>query len=163
MNQCNKVYVIICDGPRYDIPGKLRQQWLQKIIPSVHIIVTDEDHDDDDSKGWAEKTKQVLGFAPDKVFSSEDYGQTYAKYLGSKHISFDPSRSQVKISGTAIRKNPYQNWEHLHPIVRAHYVKRIALVGAESCGKSTLGNSLAGLFSSYIVPEYGRFYWDAKQ
>ena len=163
MTQSHKVFVIICDGPRYDIPGALRLQWLQQIFPEADVLITPEDHADNDSFGWAEKTKQLLGFIPDKVFSSEDYGEPYARHLGSQHVSFDPRREQVPISGTAIRKDPYRYWEYLHPSVRAHYLKKIALVGAESCGKTTLGNALAKEFGAYIVPEYGRFYWDAKQ
>lgn len=160
---CDQVNIIVCDGPRYDIPGYVRQRWIETIFPAAHVFVVHEEHADDDSRGWAQKTKDVLGFIPHRVFTSEDYGAPYARWLGSEHVSFDPRRVQVHISGTMVRRDPYAQWEHLHPVVRAHYVKRVAFVGAESCGKSTLANGLARLFKTYVVPEYGRFYWEAKQ
>lgn len=42
-------------------------------------------------------------------------------------------------------------------------VKRVALVGAESSGKTTLAEQLAAALGTYMVPEYWRFYWDAKK
>ena len=39
---------------------------------------------------------------------------------------------------------------------------RIAFLGPESSGKTTLINTLAPLLDAFIVPEYFRFYWAAK-
>jgi HTH-type transcriptional repressor of NAD biosynthesis genes len=39
---------------------------------------------------------------------------------------------------------------------------RITLVGAESCGKTTLAKQLAGHYKSWWIPEYWRYYWEAK-
>jgi len=39
---------------------------------------------------------------------------------------------------------------------------RIVLVGAESCGKTTLAKQLAGHYQSWWVPEYWRYYWEAR-
>jgi NadR type nicotinamide-nucleotide adenylyltransferase len=163
MARADDVSVIVCDGPRYDIHGSLRQEWIQKIFPQVRVYLVEEQHADDDSEGWAARTRDVLGFIPDKVFTSEAYGDSYARWLGCEHVSFDPARAQVHVSGTMVRRDPYAHWADLHPLVRAYYVKRVALVGAESCGKSTLAAKLARSFRTYVVPEYGRYYWDAKQ
>ncbi len=43
-------------------------------------------YDPDDSNVWANVTKELLGFSPDIVFTSEDYGHLYSKYLNAKHI-----------------------------------------------------------------------------
>lgn len=40
---------------------------------------------------------------------------------------------------------------------------RVALVGAECTGKTTLAEDLAVALKTYVVPEYWRFYWDAKK
>jgi HTH-type transcriptional repressor of NAD biosynthesis genes len=41
--------------------------------------------------------------------------------------------------------------------------KRIAFVGAESCGKTTLAKFLAEQLQTWLVPEYWRHYWEAKK
>ena len=40
--------------------------------------------------------------------------------------------------------------------------KKIAIMGCESTGKTTLCRGLAQRFSSYWTPEYFRFYWQGK-
>jgi NadR type nicotinamide-nucleotide adenylyltransferase len=47
---------------------------------------------------------------------------------------------------------------HLDPHVRAHFVRRVCLVGAESTGKTTLARLLAERYETVWVPEYGREY-----
>lgn len=41
--------------------------------------------------------------------------------------------------------------------------KKIVLLGPESSGKTTLAQTLAAKLDAYVVPEYFRFYWDAKR
>ena len=45
---------------------------------------------------------------------------------------------------------------------RVHPKKKIAIMGCESTGKTTLCRSLAHRFCSYWTPEYFRFYWQGK-
>ncbi len=61
-----------------------------------------------------------------------------------------------------MRANPLANLEYLEPCVRAYYVKRVVLVGAESTGKSTLARILAEHFQTRFVAEYGREHWEQK-
>ncbi|MBV9849423.1 MAG: AAA family ATPase [Armatimonadetes bacterium] len=117
---------------------------------------------DDDSPGWAAYTRQVLGYAPDVVFTSEDYGDAYAHHLGCRHVLVDRERVQVPISGTALRADPLAHREFLEPCVRAYFVKRVALVGAESSGTTTMARALATHYRDIWVPEYGRAYSEEK-
>lgn len=39
---------------------------------------------------------------------------------------------------------------------------RVVLMGAESCGKTTLAKQLAGHYKAWWIPEYWRYYWEAK-
>jgi NadR type nicotinamide-nucleotide adenylyltransferase len=48
--------------------------------------------------------------------------------------------------------------DRLEPHVRAHFVKRVCMLGAESTGKTTLAAALADKFETVWVPEYGREY-----
>jgi NadR type nicotinamide-nucleotide adenylyltransferase len=92
----------------------------------------------------------------DVVFTSEDYGDELARVLGARHHLVDLMRQTYSVSGTDIREDAFRSWEMIPPPVRAHYAARVALVGPESTGKSTLAARLAGAFGTVWVPEYGR-------
>jgi NadR type nicotinamide-nucleotide adenylyltransferase len=136
----------------------LRQRWLQEIHPDANVMQIEDIGDNDNSEVWAAYTKRTLGQAPDIVFTSEDYGDNYALFLGCRHIPVDRDRQHVPISGTRIRSNPFEYWDFLEPCVRAHYVKRVCVVGAESTGTTTLAHELAVHYKTVCVPEYGREY-----
>lgn len=158
----DSVTVIICHRDDQKISGSLRKQWIEKIHPNVRVLVVDDIMKDDDSLAWAEYTKKFLGYTPDVVFTSEDYGDNYAKFLGSQHVSVDRERKNVSISATDIRENPAKYWVYLEPCVKAYFAKRICVVGAESTGTTTLAKSLAEHYKTIWVPEFGRMYWEAK-
>ena len=150
--------VLICVLPDQAISGDLRQCWLQELHPAANVMQIEDIGDDDNSEVWAAYTKRILGLSPDLVFTSEGYGDAYARFLGCRHILVDRERHQVPISGTRIRSNPLAYWDFLEPCVRAHFAKRICVVGAESTGTTTLAQDLANHFETVWVPEYGREY-----
>ncbi len=158
----DEVHVIVCERPEENPPAALRASWLKEIHPKAHIWLIDDRYDADDSAIWAENCKRLLGFVPDVVFTSEDYGDPFAACLGCRHVLVDRSRITVPISGTAIRANPLTHWDFLEPPVRGFYARRVVLVGAESTGKTTLATDLAKAFDTVWVPEYGRIYWEEK-
>jgi NadR type nicotinamide-nucleotide adenylyltransferase len=96
------------------------------------------------------------------VFTSEDYGYTYAAELGCDHVSVDPDRATHTVSGTAVRADPEGHWPHLTPAVRAWFVRRFCVVGAESTGTTTLTRALADWYQAPWVEEYGRTYSQVK-
>lgn len=163
LSQCAAVVVIICEKPDDPIPGHHRQTWLQEIHPDADVRVIDDRYDENDSRIWAENTILWLGRAPDVVFTSEHYGDAYAGHMGCRHVMVDQPRISVPCSGTAVRRNPFAQWEHLSPPVRSWYAKRIVVVGAESTGTTTLAQALAEHFQTIWVPEYGREYSSVKQ
>ena len=136
----------------------LRASWLREIHPAARVIVVDDILRDDDSAAWAAYTVEVLGRAPDVVFTSEDYGDPYARYLGARHVLVDRERRAVPVSGTAVRARPLAHWDYLEPCVRAYYAVRVCVVGAESSGTTTLARALAEHYGTVWVPEYGREY-----
>jgi len=160
--QVDELYVIVCDKPEHDPAGELRAAWLREIHPDVRVLLIDDRLDPDDSRVWAENSIRWLGFAPDVVFSSEDYGDRFAQFLGCPHVSIDKARQAVPISGTSVRNDPLSCWEYLEPPVRAYYARRVCLVGAESTGKTTLAQQLAAHYQTVWVPEYGREYSERK-
>lgn len=160
-SQVDHLIVVLPHHPSQSIPGELRLAWLREIHPDCDIrLVPDEL--DNDSEQWARWTIAYLGRAPDVVFTSEDYGPRFAEFMGCRHVMVDRSRSAVPVSGTVIRADPLSYLDFLEPCVRAHYVKRVVLIGAESTGKTTLAQMLAERFRTAWVPEYGREHWERK-
>jgi HTH-type transcriptional repressor of NAD biosynthesis genes len=172
LQHCRRVHVVICaadqtTGGSESIPGEERELWLQahhllENRVKVHLLRYDENElpntsvsSREVSKAWAAKFKEFLPQLS-VVFTSEAYGDFLAEYMGIEHLSFDPGRDLVPVSATAIREKPLTNWEYLPEMVRTYFVKRIAIVGTESTGKSVLAEKLAAHFNTVFVPELGR-------
>ena len=163
IERSREVTVIVCYKAGQEISGVLRAQWIRRIHPTVHVKLLDDNRlRDDDSAGWAESTVSVLGFVPDAVFTSEAYGDTYASFMGCVHVLVDKERTHIPISATMVRSDPVKYAEFLEPCVRAYFAKRIAIVGAESTGTTTLARALAEHFHTTWVHEYGRFVSEGK-
>ncbi len=154
--------VIVCDAAGQTIPGHLRAAWLRELHPDVEVLRVDDVYPPDDSRLWAELTVRWLGYVPDAAFTSEEYGDAYARLMGSTHVLVDRARRVVPCSGTAIRADPLAWWDDLAPPVRAHYCVRVCVLGAESSGTTTLAAALARHYHTAWVPEYGRAYWEAR-
>lgn len=159
-----QVTVIVCAKESETIPGILRAEWLAKIHPRARILLMNDNKlADDDSKGWAAYTLGILGYVPDAVFTSENYGDPYACFMGTVHVLVDRDRTTVPISGTLVRSNPEKYAQFLEPCVRAYFARRIVVVGAESTGTTTLAQALAKHYHTVWVPEYGRYFSEGKR
>ena len=161
-SRVDELSVIVCQKPGESPRGDLRAAWLREIHPAAQVLLIDDVYDEQDSRVWAENSVRWLGYVPDVVFTSEDYGAQFAHFLGCEHILVDKARIAVPISGTRVRSNPLGCWDFLEPPVRGWYGKRICLVGAESTGKTTLAQMLAERYQTVWVPEYGREYSERK-
>lgn len=116
----------------------------------------------------------LAGFVVDAVFTSESYGDGLAEALtgyfsrqtgrnaGVKHVSVDPGRIAVPVSGTRVRADPHAWRDFLDPLVYADFVDRICILGGESSGKTTLVEGLAAALDTVSVPEFGRLHWEAR-
>jgi HTH-type transcriptional repressor of NAD biosynthesis genes len=159
--QVDRLIVMIAHHPSQCIPGELRKAWMEEIHPDCEIhLVPDEL--EDDSREWAAFTVRYLRRAPDVVFSSEAYGPEFARLMGARHVSVDPERKAVPVSGTLVRSAVLDHFDMLEPCVRAYFVRRVILIGAESTGKTTLAQQLAERFHTCWVPEFGREHWEKK-
>ena len=162
-SQCEDLTVIICWKPNETISGRLRASWLQKIHPDVHVMVIEDDKlADDDSASWAAYTVALLGYTPDAVFTSEAYGDPYASFMGTVHVLVDLTRTHIPISATIVRKDPLASARYLEPCVRAHFARRVCVLGAESTGTTTIARSLGEHYKTVWIPEYGRMYSEGK-
>jgi HTH-type transcriptional repressor of NAD biosynthesis genes len=156
--QVRKLVVIVCSKAGETIPGDLRAAWLREIHPGIDVLPIDDVYNPDDSAVWAANTIRWLGRSPDVAFTSEDYGPRWAALMGSEHVLVDRDRATVPCSAREIRAHPLENLDFVEPCVRAFLVPRIAIVGAESTGTTTLAEGLARHYGSVSVLEYGRDY-----
>lgn len=193
--ECDDVVLISYQDP--EIPGypaALRERWLTTRFPTARVLVlTDErlrrilpqgvapvrippndapEIEDRRFCGWV--CQQVLGVTVDVVFSSEDYGDGFARELtryfrerqpdapAVKHVMVDRARQQVPASGTMLRADVHAHRHFLSPRVYASFVRRVCLLGGESTGKTTLAAALADELGTVWVPEYGREVWETK-
>ena len=161
--QSAKVSVIICERPTDTIPGAVRAQWFREMTPEATVLVIDDHDDENDTEVWAANTIRCLGNSPEAVFTSETYGDKFARALGCVHVEVDRSRTKVPCSGTAVRNDPYAYWQFITPPVRAWFAKRVCVIGAESTGTTTLARALAHHYKTAWVEEYGREYSKVKQ
>lgn len=160
--EVDELFVIVCGREGESPAGELRAVWVQEIHPDARVLYIDDTYDAQDSRVWAENSLRLIGRAPDVVFTSEDYGDEFARHLGCRHVQVDRPRAAVPVSGTRVRADPLGCWEFLEPPVRGFYAARVCVVGAESTGKTTLAQDLARHFGTVWVPEYGREYSEQK-
>ncbi|WP_294912257.1 multifunctional transcriptional regulator/nicotinamide-nucleotide adenylyltransferase/ribosylnicotinamide kinase NadR [Tatumella sp. UBA2305] len=111
---------------------------------------------------WSHGMKQFLaakGIVPDKVYTSEAAdAPMFEKHLSIQAVLVDPDRSFMNISGKQIRQDPFRYWDYIPTEVKPFFVRKVALLGGESSGKSTLVNKLANIFNTTSAWEYGRDY-----
>ena len=158
----DKVYVILVANDNEDISPYVRALSIYETFSNQNVVVkiVDDLYTDDSTEissiRWADLTKHLLGFTPELVVASEDYGKRWAKYLGADFEMFDKERVSVPTSGTLVRANAFRQHEYLPPATKRYMLPRVVVLGAESTGTTTLANALGEHYNTVVVPEVGR-------
>jgi NadR type nicotinamide-nucleotide adenylyltransferase len=161
--QVDRLVVVVGHRPDQELGGELRAGWIRESHPDVEVVLALEDIPEAPGP-WAERTLQLLdGAKPDLAFTSEDYGPAWAEAMGARHVCVDPDRATFPASGTQLRADLRAHWDLLTPPAKAHFVRRVRILGAESTGTTTLAQALAERLQTAWVPEYGRAYWEGRQ
>ncbi len=161
--QCDHLVVLVGAKAGRAIPAPLIASWIRELHPDVETIVTDEDIPEA-PEPWAKRALEVLGGRrPDVAFTSESYGEPWAAAMGAKHVAIDLARSTFAISGTALRADLGRHFALLSPPAKAHFTKRVVVLGVESSGTTTLAQALAEHYRTAWVPEFGRHYWEGRR
>jgi NadR type nicotinamide-nucleotide adenylyltransferase len=165
--QVDELVVLVCSVERESIPGALRFRWVRDAHTDCRVVhVAEEVPQTPDEHAnfwpiWTDLIRRHAG-AVGVVFTSEEYGDELARRVGARHVCVDRLRLTVPVSGTAIREAPLRYWELIPPEVRPYYVRRVALLGTESTGKTVLAGRLARRFQTTMVEEFGRAYCETR-
>ena len=163
----DELIALVCSIRREPISGALRYAWVRDAHPDckvVHVAEEVPQSPEEDECFWPIWIDLIGRYAGevDVVFTSEAYGDELGLRVGARHLCVDRARSAVQVSGTAVRADPLGQWDYLSPRVRAHFARRVAIVGPESVGKTTLAEQLAHDLETTWVPEFGRTYTDGR-
>jgi HTH-type transcriptional regulator, transcriptional repressor of NAD biosynthesis genes len=164
VDQCDELIVSMSYTSSDPIPSDVRFEWIKEIFrhqPKIKPAKVNDDFDDDTLQ-LEERTEIWSDFIRSTyppihlVFSSEEYGEPFAKHLQAKHIAFDYDRNRYPVSATRIRERPCKYWDFIPVIAHPYFVKKICFYGPESTGKSTLAKTMAEMYSTEFVPEVAR-------
>lgn len=165
--ECERVSVWVYSRPDFaGMPSPLRRNWIRELFPARLFpgleLLPDapnpplNDEPDAAHRAYVRSVLDVWGLHPDAVYTSERYGDALAAELGAAHVCVDAARTAVPISGTRLRADIHAHRQFLDPVIYAHFVQRVVLLGAESTGKSTLTRALAEALGTTYAREYGR-------
>lgn len=159
---CDNLIIFLVANSKESIPYKYRLKWILSTYlddpqVEVHGDIIDEPNlsGDELSKWWGNYCAQRFGKI-DRIFTSEDYGEMFSQAAGAENWVFDKARTIVPVSATIIRNRPLTNWDYLNNFAKDYFVKKIAIVGTESTGKTTMCQQLAKHYNTVWVPEVGR-------
>ena len=191
MAHCRQVLVLGYSKPELPVcSAARRQRWVQGRFPQALNVQLDDlwvqrrcqalgvpelamppnTAPDTEQQNWlAWLLDSVLQLRPDAMFASEPYVHPTCERLSQQFghpvfpVLFDPARRRISARASTIRQDFHRHRHALHPEVYQDFVLRVAVLGAESSGKTTLAQALAAQFNTPWVPEYGRELWEARQ
>ncbi len=155
------LHILVCTLPSEPIPGDLRYQWVQELAPGCTVThITEENPAAARGQGgaiaiWAATVRAAVSSPVRYVFASEDYGWLLAAELGAQFVPVDTNRSNIPVSATMIRNDPYSHWRFIPPPVRPWFVRHLAVVGDRE-----LAEALGSLLNTVVVHPY-RDFWQA--
>ncbi len=150
------------------MPAHKRAGWIQALYPVITNVVVRKDiltelsYEERDKPEYAQAYADDLKFLGQftHVFSSENYGEPFAKALQADHIIVDAARGLMPISGTQVRTDLFKHRAWMDPLVYRSLIQKVVFVGTESTGKSTIAQRLAEKHDTLWVHEYGRELWE---
>jgi len=160
--QVERLVVLIGFKPGHALSGALRADGMRELHPDVEVVEV-LDSIPEAPEPWAQRALEVLGRAPDVAFTSEAYGEPWAEAMGARHVLIDQAREAFPVSGTALRQDLGAHWHLLTAPAKAHFARRVCVLGVESSGTTTLAEALAQRLHTAWVPEYGRWYWEGRR
>ncbi len=167
LQHCDYLTVLVCYFEKEIIPGEIRLEWLnESFARNERVTNIAFPYNDDELPNTSVSSKEtallwaraISGKIPliDIVFSSETYGDFLAEYFNCEHLLFDQARKMFPIAASQIMKDPFLYWDFLANATRPFFVKKIAVAGTESTGKTTITEKLAKIFDAGFLHETAR-------
>ncbi len=188
--RCAQLLVIGWSQPGFaGYSAERRERWLRARFPQATVAVLDDERlaalcmqqgapvralpqDSDDEQvqraftAWLCMT--LFGGPVQAVFTGEDYGDGFAQALAAhfgtavRHERLERTLDIGQACGTQLRADPHVHRHSMSAEVYAAYVQRVAFIGGESSGKTTLAQVLAERLGTAWVPEFGRKLWEQQ-
>lgn len=164
-SDCKELYVVLSVSKGNEIDYHLRYRWLTqmtKTMENVKVIISFDNSDSKDEYDWDKgcaDIKKQIGKHIDVVYVGSDYAyfnnpfETHYKDSDIVYVNRDVTEN---ISSTDIRNNVYKYWDYIADEAKEYYVKKVVVLGTESCGKSTLVRNLGNYYNTVYVEEKGR-------
>jgi len=157
-----KLIVLVDNHNSYEISLEDRVKMIKESFPNIEVRGIQESTFQEPSESpdfWVYWKNIINTYIPEEkeaIIGSMNYVNSLADLLNIKSIVVDIEREGIDFSATRFRNNKKEEWNSLAPAAKALLSKKIAIMGAESSGKSTLIKRLAKEFNTNYVPEYGR-------
>lgn len=157
-----KLIVLVDNHVSYEISLEDRVRMIQDSFPHLEVRGIQESTFQEPAESpdfwdyWKNIINKYIPEEKESIIGSMDYVYSLAELLNIKPIVVDIEREGIDFSATKFRNNKKEEWHNLAPAAKALLSKKIAIMGAESSGKSTLIKRLATEFETKYVPEYGR-------
>lgn len=167
LTRCDFLSVLVCCDEEETIPGDVRKGWIEtsfvdkknievKVLHYYNQLLPNTSETSTSiSKIWSVEFKKHYPDY-DLVITSEPYGELVAGFMGIQHIAFDLEKAHHPISASVIRNDLFANWHYLPAAVKSYFAIKVAILGTESTGKTTLTEQLAKHFNCSYVLETGR-------
>lgn len=164
---CDALTVLVCCSDQELYAGVLRQKWIEDTFPQekkLKIITykyreselpNTSETSETVSRIWAGVFQSIVGDCS-LLVTSEPYGAYVAAFMGIRHLPFDPERREVPVSGSAIRADVRGHWSYLAKGTKPFFARKVAILGTESTGKTTLARQLAEYYGCQLVSEVAR-------
>lgn len=167
LTKCDFLTVLICCSDKECVDADTRRQWIEESFGvNQHMEIRSYHYSEESLPNTSEPSREVSRiwsavfmklFADyTELITSEAYGDYVASCMGIKHIIFDNSRHLFPVSATGIHNDIFANWQFLPDSVKPSYAIKVAILGTESTGKTTLTERLSAHFDCTAVPETAR-------
>ncbi|MDF7636698.1 AAA family ATPase [Leuconostocaceae bacterium ESL0958] len=160
-------------GDQIGLPVEKRFRYLREAFNDEDNIKVDYINEDDIPQmpnGWQEWTARLTATIQRNIVNPDAKitlytGEAEYKDMLEKLLPQDGrfavslmDRTILKVSATAVRKQPLANWDYINRVFRRHFAKKILVIGAPKTGKSTLTRRLARTSNSPFSLEFSKTY-----
>lgn len=167
--QVDALTVVVASQPGDPVDGRERHGWVHRAHRECRVAHLDDaalpapGAPDAAWASFAARVRQVAGPA-DRLFSAAGLHTpahpALAAALDARVVTIPLHPPGV--DEALVRANPMRHWDALPAEVRPHFLRRVAILGAESTGKTTLSRRLAEALGTVWVEEYGRLYCETR-